>query len=102
MSGLGKDRHISKEMKNPDYCTDLKDYQGKLDVADRYTIVTFWVKDLLCKRTTDERYEADGEMAEVSRVIALNQEPINGLLFKPVSRGSIEACAGWTLDDHLL
>ena len=72
MSGVGKDRHISKEMKNPDYCTDLEDYQGKLDVAHRYTIVAFWVKDLLCKRTTDEGYEADGEIAEVSRVIALN------------------------------
>ena len=72
MSGLGKDRHISKELKNPDYCTDLEDYQGQLDVADRYTIVAFCVKDLLCKRTTDEGYEVDGEIAEVSRVIALN------------------------------
>ena len=72
VSGLGKDRHISKELKNPDYCTDLEDYQGQLDVADRYTIVAFCVKDLLCKRTTDEGYEVDGEIAEVSRVIALN------------------------------
>ena len=92
MSGLGKDRHISKELKNLDNCTDLEDYQGQLDVAHRYTIVAFWVKDLLCKRTTDEGYEVDGEIAEVSRVIG----------FKPVSRGSIDACAGWTLDDQLL
>ena len=73
MSGVGKDRHISKELKNPDYfCTDLEDYQGQLDVAHRYTIVAFCAKDLLSKRTTCEGYEVDGEIAEVSRVIALN------------------------------
>ena len=72
MSGLGKDRHISKELKNPDYCTDLEDYRGQLDVVHRHTIVAFCVKDVLCKRTTDEGYEVDREIAEVSRVIALN------------------------------
>ena len=66
MSGLGKDRHISKELKNPDYCTDLEDYQGQLDVADRYTIVAFCVKDLLCKRTTGEGYEVFREKSQRS------------------------------------
>ena len=47
-------RPAHQYLKNPDYCTDLEDYQGQLDVAHRYTIVAFWVKDLLCKRTTDE------------------------------------------------
>ena len=65
--GLGKDPK-TEECLNPD-CTNLEDY-GQLDVAHRYRIVAFCVKDLFCKRTNGGGYKVREKITEVSRVIA--------------------------------
>ena len=76
VSGLGKNPRTQK-FGNP-HCHNLENY-GQLDVARRYNIVSFCVKDLLCKKITGGNYEIREEITRISKVIASDLAHVGAL-----------------------